>query len=60
MAKIKLTLEVDVTPNDERLRDIASALEANVRDMIGNGGITGGSTAEVESYDVDVEWDSEE
>lgn len=57
MAKIKLTLEVDLQPNGERVRDIAAALEHNVRDMIGNGGITGGTPAEVDSYDVNVEWE---
>lgn len=57
MAKITVTLTVDIEPNGESVRRLAADLEGQVRSLAGDGSITGYTMAEVESWDVDVSWE---
>lgn len=52
MPRVTFTLTVDYTPNGCALEHLADLAEQNIRNMIGDGGLTSETEAEVETWEL--------
>jgi len=54
-AEIKAIINIKYELYGEQITDLANVVEYNIHTMIGNGGLTGETMAEIDEYTVDVE-----